>query len=315
MREQEGHQARILDDSPDEIRLSWPIIQRFAGRFHFNGSLGPHELAPVDVQATNEQVALCGRRLDDFVTVPPLDSRVIPLKHCAAANSTIEPRAVALVMLCGGLSFRSQGEIHPLKFLLDPQTGDNRTLLDRQLDRLGESPLNESPCVIMATPLNEAALHQHIAELSPKTDLRVCIAGLAPRLLPNQRTTGSPLVVRGPSGDISYNPVGHLEALRWLILSGMLSEFTHYKAIVIFSYSNWGRIFTPALVDIAGSLVRAAREDEHLLFFVEVTERDLDKESGSILVADNTGPDRLRLVKFSYGRGRPRLALGNRVPE
>ena len=303
-----------LDGSRDEIRLSWPIIDRFAGRFRFTSAAQPNEPALVDVGATNEHIALAGRNLDDFVGVPPQDPRVVPAERLAANSDQIDPQEIVVLMLCGGLSFRSHGEIHPLKLLQDPETKESRTLLDRQLDRIAASPLRKSPSVIAATPMNEEAIKLHIGgRSSPETQIRICTGGLAPRLLPYQRASGPPLVVREPSGEISYNPTGHLEALRWLILSGMLSEFVRSKVIVMASYSNWGRVFDSKMIEIAGFLSRAAKSDSRLLFLAEVTQRQIEKRKGSILVADSANPDNLRLVKLSYGQGRPRFPSESRI--
>lgn len=305
----------LLDEARDEIRLSWPIVERLAGRFRLAGSPVPNgdELAPVDVQVTNEGLALAGRCLDDFLTVPPLDPRVIRAERALAASSLIDPKEIVLLLLCGGLSFRSQGKIHPLIYLQDPHSGRCQTLLDWQLDRLFDSPLGASTCVIVATPLNEGDLRHHLESFPPERSPRVCVGGLAPRLLPVQRTSGSPLLMHESSGEIAYNPVGHLEALRWFILSGLLAEFAESQVIIIASYSNWGRIFNQATVGLAGAMARTAQTDGEVLFFAEVTRREMDKERGSVLVATDSSPDNLRLVKDSYGRGRPRLTQGDSV--
>src|SRR2546428_14037442 len=76
----EGKRAmKLAGEARDEIRLSWPIIERLAGQFRLVGSPGPSndEPTPVDAQATNEHLALSGRRPDEFVTVTPLDPRGI----------------------------------------------------------------------------------------------------------------------------------------------------------------------------------------------------------------------------------------------
>jgi hypothetical protein len=306
---------KLLDEARDEIQLSRPIVEGLAGRFRLTGSPGLGSDAPalVNVQATNGQLALSGRRLDEFVAVPPSDPRVIYAESEPIAASRIDPTKIALLLLCGGLSFRTHGKIHPLMPLQDPQTGRNRTLLDRQLDRLFESPLGTANCVIVATPLNEGDLRHHLEGLLSERRLRVCVGGLAPRLSPVQHTSGSPLLMHDPSGEISYNPVGHLEALRWFVLSGMLAEFADAQVIIIASYSNWGRIFNQETIDIAGTLARTAQTDEGVLFFVEVTRSEMNKERGSILVATDVSPGDLRLVKDSYGQGRPRLAQGDSI--
>src|SRR5258708_23124241 len=62
---------------------------RSTGRFRFAGSPGPSgdPPAPVDIQATNERLVLCDKRLDDFVTVPPFDPRVLDRKSTRLNSS------------------------------------------------------------------------------------------------------------------------------------------------------------------------------------------------------------------------------------
>ena len=305
----------MLDDKRDEIRLSLPIVERLAGRFRFASAAGPalDEDEVVDIQATNEHVALADRKLDDFVAVSPRDPRVMQAEHLAADRGQIDPREIVLVLLCGGLSFRSGGEIHPLKIVENPNDGKGRALLDLQLDRVARSPLHSSRCILVGTPYNEQGLRFHLDGLPSVRRPHLCIGGLAPRLLPRQKRYGFPLPFREPSGEISYNPVGHLEALRWLILSGMLCNFVQSKVIVIASYSNWGQVFDSTMMEIAGFLSRVAITDRGLLFIAEVTQRDSEKRQGSMLVSEDNSLKDLRLVKFSYGAGKPQFPNGKRI--
>jgi hypothetical protein len=302
---------RELDENRDEVRLSTAIVERLQGRFRLTGTAmdGDNAPLPVDVAATNEQLVLRGRRLDEFTAVPPTDGRVMQLEEVLKQPQQLLPMDIVLLLLCGGMSFRSGGEIHPLKAIHPPQGGRATSLLERQLNRLDMSPLREATCYIVATPLNDKALNSHLATIHYGR-AHLYTGGLAPTLSPSQQRDSPPIVMREVSGDIAYNPIGHLEALRWFILSGMLSQSMHSKVAITASYSNWGRIFTGAMVAIAGTMDRLARNDPSILFLVEVTRRLSGEEKGSMLVAGIDDSENLRLVKPSYGRGEPRLAEG-----
>ena len=69
-------------------------------------------------------------------------------------------------------------------------------------------------------------------------------SGLAPVLFPEQSRTGETRCYRGPTGEPVLNPAGHFEALRWLVLNGILGEMAEDEVVLFISYSNWGRIYT-----------------------------------------------------------------------
>ena len=235
------------------------------------------------------------------------------LEDVVAGEPPLAPKQIGVVILCGGVSFRSQGKVHPLLSVEDPRTKERRTLLDRKLDRLHRSPLREATPLIVCTPLNEAALQAHLQAYPVARRPRLYAGGLAPRLLPVQHASGPLLFFRDPSGDIAYNPAGHLEALRWLIVGGMLADYVDLQLVVTMSYSNWGRTFTEETLALANRVVRTTRAHPETLLFVEVTRRPREKKTGSMLVTSDERGDDLRLVKYSYGGGRPRLSSGESV--
>jgi hypothetical protein len=298
----------LIDESRDEIRLSKFILDRLEGRFRLVGTPLHNGVAalPVDVIATNEALVMEGRALGQFTHVLPGNAAVIAGDGVCDSSGEIAPSAVALVLLCGGLSFRSRGEIHPLRILIDPN-GARTTLLDRQLDRIAQSTFSESTCFIVGTPLNELALKTHLVELPPDRRPQLYTGGLAPRLLANQRNLGSPTVMRDSFGRISYNPIGHLEALRWFVLSGALAEVAESDVAILISYSNWGKLFTGRTLDFANVLKKLALTDPNLLFLVEVVPRSHEKKTGSMLVAPSDDPADLKLVKYGYAHGHPTL--------
>ncbi len=305
----------MLDTTRDEIQLTSAIVDTFAGRFVFTSSSdsAAQQPQPVDPKATNAQVALRGQPLEDFMAVPPGDPRVVLLDEVVGSTQPLAPQKMAMVLLCGGLSFRSQHKVHPLRRVTDPQTGETRTLLDRQLDRLDASPLKEAARLIAGTPLNEAAFRTHLLTYPPEKRPRLYIGGLAPRLLPVQNASGPSLVLREPSGTISYNPAGHLDALRWLVVSGVLRDLLEAEVILMMSYSNWGRIFTEETLRLANFVVTTTQAHPETLMFVEVPPRPSEKETCSLLVANSINDQNLRLVKYNYGQGRPRISPGTSV--
>jgi len=304
-----------LDENRDEVRLSVPIVERLAGRFQFYHP--PNNLSDepslVDIQATNERLALHGRPLDEWVAVAPRDPRVANLEDLTPVMPQIEAKHLAIVLLCGGLSFRSQGQIHPLLPVTDPITGLSETLLDRQLRRLENSPLQSAARAIVGTPLNEEALRKHLDHLPASRRPLLYVGGLAPRLLPVQPGNGPPLTYCEPSGSISYNPISHLEALRWLILSGTLAHFLGCQVIVTLSYSNWGRVYTAETLSIAAWMAHVFQEQPARLFVAEVAARPARTRSGSLLVSGPVEAEGFRLIKYSYGRGAPRLPSEDRI--
>lgn len=303
-----------LDENVDEIRLSRTIVDRLRGRFQFLGTSTNDRLAlPVDVPATNEQLVLAGRRLDEFSAVAPTDDRVMRLDRLLQHPQQLHANDIVLLLLCGGMSFRSGGEIHPLKLVQEPNGGPVASLLARQLNRLAKSSLSQATCYIVGTPLNKAALEVHLASMCPKYKHRVYACGLAPKLLTSQRWNALPLVMRDSSGQIAYNPMGHFDALRWFILSGMLFESIKSKVVITVSYSNWGKIFTETTVAIARMVEQRTEHDQRFLFLAEVTQMPPGREKGSILAASTNSPQHLRLIKPNYGRGELRLPTDTNI--
>ena len=304
-----------IDESRDEVRLGWPVARRFAGRFKFSDDAatgrGPF---PVDTGATNEELVLSGHHLGNFKAISPGDTHVIQARAVVSGGYEIEASRIVVLMLCGGMSFRTQGSIHPLMPFPDPREPRNtKTLLDWQLDRLSDSPLAASECLIAATPLNEDSLRRHLEKRRSARRVGMSIGGLAPRLAPAQPATGEPLVIREPSGQISYNPIGHMEALRWFVLHGLLGEFLDRLIVMIVSYSNWGRVFDATTVRIAGYAASVFDASDAAILLAEVTNREVDVEPGSMLVTGKSNSDDLRLVKYSYGRGRPRFPNSSHI--
>jgi len=286
--------------------LSSSIVEQLAGRFALlrppTSQSGDGSI-PVDVKTTNGHLVLHGQRLEVFTAVPANDGRVLQIEDVLAQSTPIDARKLVLLLLCGGLSFRSEGKVHPLRTVKDPGTGQECTLLDRQLNRLASSPLGPASCVIVGTPLNEDALRNHLQKNQSLKQPRLLVGGMAPRLLPVQKATGPPMVYRDASRQISYNPLGHLEALRWLVLSGMLAHFVEHKVILSVSYSNWGPIFSETTAAVAGFVAANAQSHPDTLFFVEVTPRSKETQSGSFLVAPIDRLEPMHLVKYIYGQG------------
>ena len=304
------------DQARDEIRLSASIVERLGGRFALGRPPKPvsgGEPVPVEVRTTNARWVLHGQPLDEFTAVPSRDGRVLQIDDVLAQSPPLAPREIVLLLLCGGLSFRSEGKVHPLRTLKDPRTGRECTLLDRQLDRLANSPLGPASCVIVGTPLNEAALRNHLDQNPSRRQPGLLVGGLAPRLLPVQKASGPPLVFREASGEISYNPLGHLEALRWLILSGMLAQFAERRVIFFASYSNWGSIFSETTAAVAAFAATNALAHPDTLCFVEVTPRPRETQSGSFLVAPRGRVGPMCLVKYIYGPGAFAIPPGDGV--
>jgi hypothetical protein len=301
-----------IEETRDEIRLSKFIVDQLQSRFHFTGvhPSNSNTPFPVDVSATNQELILQGKGLDEFTLIPPADRRVMQCDYVLRSEKEIDPATVVLLMLCGGMSFRSNGQIHPLKAIPDLAGTTSVTLLDRQLNRISNSPLQKSACLVVGTPFNEDALKTHLAKLPEERRSVLYTGGLAAKLSPAQSDFGPPIVMRDPSGRIAYNPIGHLEALRWFILSGSLARFVETDVVILFSYSNWGRIFTNATLKIANLLKRLSEDDSQSIFLVEVAPRLLDKKTGSLLVASIDNPSKLQLVKYGYGQGKPLHASG-----
>lgn len=304
-----------MNRNRDEIRLSTSVVDRLGGQFVFtqDSVLDAAGLRAVDVGATNERVALNGKRLSDFVAVPPDDPAIDSLEAVAARARPLSAKRLAIVLLCGGLSFRSRGLVHPLLEIRHPETGRNVTLLDLQLERFERSPLHGAARLIVGTPSNEDALRSHLAHLPGKRRPELYVGGMAPRLLPRQSAVGQPLEFRDESGMVSWNPIGHFEALRWLVLTGLLGRLREIDVVLFASYSNWGRYLTEGTLAVAGHAMNLAQQRRDWLFCAEVTPRPQEKRSGAILVRGSKVPHEFRLIKYSYGRDAPEFPPGGKV--
>lgn len=307
---------RTLDTARDEIRLSKPLVDRLCGRLRFKEPAvsGASDLLPVDVAATNDALVLDGRSLRSFVTRVPGDTQIPKASAIAADFPLLAAEQIVVVLLCGGVSFRSRGTIHPLLVVDDPRTGRRASLLDRQLDRLAASPLGRARCIVIGNPLNERPLRELLARRPPSpTSPRLCLAGLVPRLLPHQPGHGPLVPWLDRTGRIAYNPFGHFDALRWVMLGGLVHSDPRPEVIVVMSYSNWGQVFTEDTRAIASFARESIAKDASALFVAEVVARHPTAEKGSFLVTDEARPDKLCLVKPGYGCGAPRIACKDEI--
>ncbi|MGK7877676.1 MAG: hypothetical protein AB4426_31555 [Xenococcaceae cyanobacterium] len=302
----------MIDISRDEVRLAG-LLKRLAGRWCFaNADAVPDDRpSPVDISATNEALVLGGRPLEDFVGVSPNDRRVLPLEELP--HRAIASEQIAVGLLCGGLGTRSGGKVHPLLVVEEPDAQPPRTLLDLKLEQLANSPLAGAKLLVLGSPLNETALRQHLEGLPVTQRPRLFTGGLVPRLAPYQVPSAPPILYRDESGHLSYNPAGHLDALRWLVVTGALADLHDVEVLMIASYSNWGRLFTNQALSGAAYAAEQGRQEPGILFVVEVTARPKDKRTGSMLVTRTDDPDELRLVKYGYGGGVPTLTEGDTV--
>ena len=304
----------MIDLARDELRLAG-VLERLSGRWGFvdaDSALGDQP-SLVDVAATNEALVMRGWRLDDYSGISPGDRQVPRIEVCPSTPRPIRPEQLAVVLLCGGLGSRGGGKIHPLLPVRSPDTSCPRTLLDLQLDRLAGSPLAGATVLVLGSLLNETPLRRHLDRLPAARRPLTYIGGLAPRLMPSQSPGGPPIIHCGPSGRPSYNPTGHLDALRWLVVSGALAHLQRLDVLLVTSYANFGRVFTDAALKLAAYTVERGRQEPNTLFVGEVVARPRDKWTGSMLVMKTDAPGDLRLVKYGYGRGQPCLAASPEV--
>jgi hypothetical protein len=96
----------------------------------------------------------------------------------------------------------------------------------------------------------------------------------------------------------SFNPGGHLDALRWLVISGLFRRAMSLDVLVFASMTNVSNV-----LDDSDRIVHCLMEQDRLAL-VEVTGRPQDKMTGSRLVRDGGA---FRLIKLAYGTGRPGL--------
>jgi UTP--glucose-1-phosphate uridylyltransferase len=305
----------VTDDAaPDEVQLAG-VLERFGSRWCFRHGEAASGAPPwpVDVSASNGALVLGGWRLDDFVGIGPNDARVPRLIDIPAPAKTLEPEQLAVILLCGGLGSRSGGRVHPLLPIKHAGSRRTRTLLDLQLDRLAHSHLAGAKLLILGSLLNEAEIRQYLARRPGAQQPRLYLGGLVPRLTVLQMPDAPPLLYRDPLGHRSYNPAGHLDALRWLVGSGVLAQLDSVEVLMIASYSNWGRIFSVEALSLATRAAERSRRIRGLLFMVEVTPRPREKRTGSLLATRVDSPQQLRLVKFGYGQGVPNLPQNERM--
>lgn len=293
------------------IRLSEGIAPSLAGKFAFEDD-GPAD-GPrlVSTERTNERMLLPRDGLRDFHLVDA-DSNAVTDLSDLTQREPCRAEDVAVGMLIGGLSFRSGGVVNPQLEVDDP-TGRRVTLLGLQLERFAASPLGaDGRLYLFGNPLNPEAQQRHVAELDSDLSSRFYVGGVAPRLEKAQHADG-PLLFHRMDGEVAYNPIGHLEVLRWLIVLGTLGEIEERRLFVTCNYSNWGRIFDSRMLRIARWADGQMRDDPDCLFVAETTPEPKDTRSGSLLAERQVAGGRYSLVKYAYGSGSPALPAGSRA--
>ena len=302
-----------VDVHSDEIQLSAELCTRFAGHFRFAEQTAYVTAGPllVDTLATNREQVLSGHSLSEFTTVP-VGATWIPRVE-DLPDEELDPKRIAVVLLAGGLSFRSGGIIHPLLTLEDPVGRDRHTLIRRQLNRLAGSPVAAAKVFIVGTLSNRDTIEREVFQ--PDRRPTVYAGGLAPRLAVRQHRTGAPILAGSDPGVPSYNPLGHFEALRWLILSGSMADVVDLDiaVIVVMSYSNWGHVFSPTTLRLARSAARRQEADPRFFLLGEVERCPRGKQAGSILVQRSDEIRTPRLVKYNYGSGNLNVAPGDTI--
>ncbi len=264
-----------------EVCKDWDEVELADVLEPLRGHLRLDDHGRVDVHATNRHLLLGGRSLGDFRLATEGDVAT-RLEELADAQAKAR---IGVVVLAGGLNTRGGGEFGPLRKL------GPRTMLGHYLDRLRRSELGDAPVLVFCSPLNSAELEQ---AFQGNDDISAFYrGGLAPRLAEVQSPDG-PLVA-APGG--GWNPTGHFDALRWLVISGALECVWDVDVLLIHSLTNVGNFLRQAH-EISRIVV-----DSGVLAAVEVTPRPLDKRSGSVLVVDECGCH--RLLKYGYGPGQP----------
>jgi hypothetical protein len=301
----------MIDRSRAEFRLA-NVIDRLEGRWRFveGAAFGSADVCPVDVAATNQTLVLHNYRLEDFAAVQPGDARVCRPNNIPATTNILDPEQMVVILLCGGLGTRGSGMVYPLLPLVG--TG-GRTLLDLQLTRLERSPLAQSPVLVFGSLINGDVLQQHLESHSSRRRPAVFCGGIVPRLEMAQPQTGSAIEYRDRHGQASYNPAGHFDALRWLVAGGHLAQFVDREVILIASYSNLGRIFTPETLLLASHTAAEGHRETGTWFTAEVVRRPKEKRTGSLLVTRADQPEAIRLVKYAYGSRSLSIADGPEV--
>ena len=84
--------------------------------------------------------------------------------------------------------------------------------------------------------------------------------------------------------------MGHFEAIRWFVVSGLLGEVLRYRVAIFMNYTNWGHVFSNDTLRIARYVSDQAREQPGFLFLAEVKNTPLEKRTGSLLVDEIANP-------------------------
>jgi hypothetical protein len=266
------------------------------------------ELREVDVPATNDRLVLGQGGLGKYTAIRPDDARLPRMADVMATAQPLAANRLALILLCGGLNTRSAGKVHPLAVVRDPLSGRTASLLSLQLQRIRHSPLADAKLLLFASPLNAPDIRTHLAEITMGLKPWVFSGGLVPRLARYQPSVGPPVPYRDAHGRQSYNPAGHVDALRWLVVHGLLAELRDIDVVITSSYSNWSdSLYGDTTLALAGFAARLSNANDDRLFVAEVMERPVSKRTGSFLVECVGQPGNMRLVKYAYGSGSPYL--------
>ncbi len=261
-----------VDVTSDAVRLAG-VLEHLEGRLQFR-----HD-GRVDVPATNGACVLSGQSLSAFRAAASCDLSY----RIEDLSDSSTPCRVAVCILAGGLNTRGHGAFGPLRRL------GHETLLDHHLRRLHTSPLKDAPLLTFCSPLNA---HEVASALGARG--HVYAGGLAPRFSQMQPRVGP--LVPAPGGE--WNPTGHFDALRWLVISGALERVWDEDVLLVHSLTNFGHLYHRAQ-SVAQFVL-----DTGALAVVEVTPRRLDKHTGSLVVLGEAQDP--HLVKYNYGLETPR---------
>lgn len=265
------------------------------------------EKIEVDIQKTNEKIVLNKKQLNQFTFANP-DNPLIPdIREFKKILTCLSSAKVGILILCGGLGTRSKGRVNPLLLIKDKKDGKEKTLLDLKLERIKKSPFSQSKVLVLASELNGKAIKIHLRNRISEEDLIFFEQDLVPRLKIHQSIQGPVSFHCDKSGQITYNPSGHFDALRSLVVKGFLAVLKEEKVLMISSYSNWGKIFNRDSLLAASYVVEQGKNNSETCLFIETTLKPSSKKTGSALVTELANPDRFLLVKYDYGRGSPIL--------
>ncbi len=263
-----------ISDDCDEVVLA-DVIEPLRGCLQLDAD------GRVDVLETNRQLLLGGHSLDDFRLATAAD---VPI--CLEGLTNVEARSkTGVVVLAGGINTRGGGAFGPLRKL------GPRTILEHHIHRLQRSVIRDARVLVFCSPLNAASIeHAFRGSVEISGFYR---GGLTRRLAEFQPPDGS--VVLATDG--GWNPTGHFDALRWLVISGSLDLVWDLDILLVHSLTNVGDFYRDA-----NAIIQVVF-DSGALAAVEVTPRPLEKRSGSFLVVDRFGSH--RLLKYGYGPGHP----------